>query len=124
MLRCKAFIAAIVVPVALVLMFTLLLPDAAASPAIQTDTLVETQTQHLKTEPVEQYWSRLIGEYGGFFPENRPPSFMELMKGEAWSPSHIFKGLIRYALHEVLHNGKLLASIVVLTVFGMILETI
>ncbi len=36
----------------------------------------------------------------------------------------IFKGLLSYVFHEIIINGKLLASIVILTIFSMILETL
>ena len=64
-------------------------------------------------------------EYGGYFPESKPPTFMELLLGtKGISMKSIFKGLLSYVFHEIIINGKLLASIVVLTVFSMILETL
>jgi stage III sporulation protein AE len=93
----------------------------AASPI---DTLAGKQAEKLDTGPVEQYWTQLMKEYGGYFPENRAPSFQELIQGKPFEPNTILKGLLKYVLHEVMVNGKLLASIVVLAVFSLILETI
>jgi stage III sporulation protein AE len=92
-----------------------------ASPA---DALVEKQAERLDTESVEQYWSKLMKEYGGFFPENQTPTFRDMMRGEPFTPSAILNGMLKYVMHEVLVNGKLLASIVVLAIFSIILETI
>nr|WP_310225165.1 stage III sporulation protein AE [Paenibacillus qinlingensis] len=90
-----------------------------------TDLIIQEQANRLNTEPVEQYWDKLMKEYGGYFPENKPPTFMELLMGtKGISMKSIFKGLLSYVFHEIIINGKLLASIVVLTVFSMILETL
>lgn len=90
-----------------------------------TDTIIREQAEHLNTEPVEQYWDKLMKDYGGYFPESQTPSFMELLLGtKGISIKSLFKGLLRYAFHEIIVNGKLLASIVILTIFSMILETL
>jgi len=95
---------------------------AAESP---TDAIIKEQASHLQTEQVEQYWDKLMKDYGGYFPESKTPSFMDLLLGtKAISIKSIFKGLLSYVFHEVIVNGKLLASIVVLTVFSMLLETL
>jgi len=75
---------------------------------------------------VEKYWSDLTTDYGSYFADNQPPSFMELLvpKGKGLHPSNILKGLLNFFFREVLLNGKLLATIVILTVFSMILETL
>lgn len=90
-----------------------------------TDAIIKEQANHLNTEPVEQYWDKLMKEYGGYFPESKTPTFMELLLGtKGISLKSIFKGLLSYVFHEIIINGKLLASIVILTIFSMILETL
>jgi stage III sporulation protein AE len=97
----------------------------APTPA-PTNSLIAEQTNHLPMDQVEKYWSQLTKDYGGYFLDNQPPSFMELLipKGKGLHPSNIIKGLFQYFFREILMNGKLLASIVILTVFCMILETL
>src|SRR6478736_4445810 len=69
-------------------------PLAAESP---TDAIIKEQASHLNTEPVEQYWDKLMKDYGGYFPESKPPTFMELLLGtKGISMKSIFKGLLRY----------------------------
>lgn len=94
-----------------------------ASPA---DVLVEKQAEHLQTDQVENYWNKLMKEYGGYFPDSQPPKFMDmLLPGKnGFSFKSILSAFANYFFHEVLYNGKLLASIVILTVFSMILETL
>lgn len=91
-----------------------------------TDAVIRSQVENLPTDQVEQYWTQLIREYGGYFPGNETPSLMELIVpgGEGFSFSQICKGLLKFFFHEILYNGKLLVSIVVLTVLSMVLETL
>lgn len=89
------------------------------------DAIVKEQSNRLPADQVEQYWSQMMKEYGAYFPGGGP-SFRDLLKpggGEAGFKS-IVNGLLRFFFHEVLQSGKLLATIVVLTVFSMILESL
>jgi stage III sporulation protein AE len=87
--------------------------------------LTEDQIRALDTETVEAYWSQLRADYSGFFPDSQVPSFMEMIVpgGEGLELRTVMSGLLRYVLHEVLYSGKLIVTIVLLTVFCMILET-
>jgi len=80
----------------------------------------------LETGAVESYWNNLRSEYGGFFPEQHIPSFMEMILpgGDGLKLTDMLSGLLKYLWHEVLYNGKLLVTIVMLTVFSMVLETL
>lgn len=98
---------------------------AAAAAAGPADKIIQEQAEHLPTDQVERYWSQLMQQYGGYFPESKVPSFMDLLTGgSGFGLSSVFKGLFRFFLHEVLVNGKLMASIIILTVFSMLLETL
>lgn len=96
---------------------------AMASPV---QTIVEEQVKQLDLREIEAYWEQLLQNYGGFFPEGKTPSFWELMVpgGEGFQIDSLFTGILRYLFHEVLYNGKLLVTIVVITVFSMLLETL
>ncbi|GLX69096.1 stage III sporulation protein AE [Paenibacillus glycanilyticus] len=96
------------------------------SDTAMTDQLTESQLKGLDTETVENYWSRLKEEYGGYFPDEKMPTFFDMLKpgGEGLKLSTVVKGLLGYFFHEVLYNGKLLVTIVMLTVFSMVLETL
>jgi stage III sporulation protein AE len=89
------------------------------------ESIASDQLRGMNTEAVETYWNRLMKEYGGFFPDQKVPSFMEMIMpgGEGLKLTTVLAGLLRYVLHEVLYNGKLLVTIVILTVFSMMLET-
>ncbi|WP_256975557.1 stage III sporulation protein AE [Paenibacillus sp. MY03] len=92
--------------------------------AAATDAMTKDQLAGVDTEGVEAYWSKLSSEYGGFFPEGKMPTFREmLLPGGGFKLKDVLQGLVRYLWHEVLYNGKLLVTIVLLTVFSMVLET-
>lgn len=112
----------------LLVVFVCVMLWCLGSPAIAapTDQMIREQAEQLPTDQVEQYWNKLMQEYGGYFPENKTPSFMDLLlPGQHdFSPVTVIKGLFSYFFHEVIYNGKLLATIVILTVFSMLLETL
>ncbi|SFI58004.1 stage III sporulation protein AE [Paenibacillus sp. UNC496MF] len=99
-------------------------PDERQAEAVNKQ-IADEQLNGIDTEAVESYWSKLMNEYGGFFPDRDVPSFVEMIVpgGKGLKLTTVLSGLLRYMLHEVLYNGKLLVTIVILTVFSMMLET-
>lgn len=96
---------------------------AADNPA---EEWVAKQTEQLPTEQVEKYWEQLMKEYGGFFPEGKTPSLMDMLLpgGEGFSFQGVMAGIGKYIWHEVLYNGKLLVTIVMLSIMSLILENL
>ncbi|PTX53919.1 stage III sporulation protein AE [Melghirimyces profundicolus] len=111
---------------ALFILLTLPLPGTAAEGAHLDDKVVRSQLDHLETEKVETFWQELKREYGRFFPKDQPSDLFDLVLsgGEEVSWKHFLSALGKYLFHEVLYNGKLLGTIIVLTVFSMILRTL
>ncbi len=99
--------------------------DPAASGAEISGELAKDQSEDVNTQEIQQYWNNLKREYGGYFPDGKLPELHELMfpSGEGWSTGQAIAGLAKFFLHEVLYSGKLLVTIVLLTVFTMLLET-
>lgn len=99
--------------------------DSGIAQATPVEQIIKEQAERLNTDQVEQYWNQLMKQYGGYFPDSRTPSFMEMLTGsKGFGIGSIFTGILRYLFHELLYNGKLLVSIVVLTIFSMLLETL
>ncbi|GAA0135678.1 stage III sporulation protein AE [Paenibacillus sp. YSY-4.3] len=100
------------------------IPILAAEPG---DGWMKKQAEELPTDQVETYWQQLMKEYGGFFPDQKMPSFMDMLlqdpNGDSFSVKSGLAGLLKYMWHEVLYNGHILATIVLLSVFSSILET-
>ncbi|SEN22895.1 stage III sporulation protein AE [Lihuaxuella thermophila] len=91
-----------------------------------TDQLIRTQLNQLQTEEVESFWRQLQTEYGRYFQGQNPPGLFDLLlfNKENLSTKEVATAFLRYFFHEVLYNGKLLGTIIVLTVFSMILQTL
>ncbi|NMO96876.1 stage III sporulation protein AE [Paenibacillus lemnae] len=99
---------------------------AAASAETPSDAWVEEQTKELPVDQVEQYWNALMKDYGGFFPDGKTPSFMDMLLpgGEGLSLKNVLGSIGGYVWHEVLFNGKLLVTIVMLSIMSLILENL
>lgn len=113
-------------PVWLAAVILLLAAFAGTAWAGPADTLVKEQAERLPTDQVEQYWTGLMQEYGGYLPEGQAPNFKDLLVpgSGGFGPKTVLAGLFKFFFHEVLASGKLLAAIVILTVFSMILESL
>ncbi|WP_228100890.1 stage III sporulation protein AE [Paenibacillus donghaensis] len=95
----------------------------ATSPA---DEWIKQQAEMLPKDQVESYWENLMKDYGGFFPDQKVPSFMDILLpgGESFNVKSVLSALGSFMWHEVVYNGKLLVTIVMLSIMSMILETL
>ncbi len=95
---------------------------AHASPA---NTIIKSGIDMIDTTGVDDFWSKLTQEYGGFFPDSKAKSVFDVvsLNADSLKPDKILLGFLKYLFHEIIYNGKLLATIIILTVFAIILET-
>jgi len=107
------------------------LPSAPFAEGMEEDgglsrRLTEEQLKAIDTGAIEAYWTGLMREYGEFFPDRQPPGFMDLVMPGGPKPDigAVLTGIVRYLLREVIYSGRLIGTIVLLTVFCMILETV
>lgn len=90
-----------------------------------TDELVQSQIERIGIEDITKFWDDIVTEYGGFLPESQKGSFMDFVTGDKeFSFSEWFKGLGKFVFHELLVNGKLLGSLILLTIFSMFLQSL
>ncbi|WP_100373440.1 stage III sporulation protein AE [Bacillus sp. FJAT-45037] len=86
---------------------------------------VERQLENLQLDEVRSYWEEISTEYGGFLPESQKGSFLEFVRGDKqFSFKEWGVGLLRFLLHELIVNGKLLGTLILLTIFCMILQSL
>jgi stage III sporulation protein AE len=86
--------------------------------------IVNSQISKLGLEDIKAYWDNVVTEYGGFLPESQKGTFYEFVSGEKnLSIKEMLNGLLRYLFHEILANGKLLSTLILLTVFSAILQS-
>ncbi|QFT89747.1 Stage III sporulation protein AE precursor [Bacillus sp. THAF10] len=113
-----------VIVVAIILLLFLPLEVVQASPSSPSE-LVTDQMEEIDVQDIKLYWEEVMKEYGGFLPESQKGSFMEFVKGDkSFSLKEWSKGLIKYIFHELLANGKLLGSLILLTIFSMFLQNL
>ncbi|HEK9102374.1 stage III sporulation protein AE [Bacillus pfraonensis] len=94
-----------------------------ASPVEQN--VVDQQLDKLGIEDVKQFWDGLVTKYGGYLPESQKGSFMEFVKGEKeFSIKEWMIGLLKYLFHELVANGKLLGTLIMLTIFSALLQSL
>ncbi|EIT87333.1 stage III sporulation protein AE [Fictibacillus macauensis ZFHKF-1] len=97
--------------------------QAAASPL--PDSIMEEQLSRFGTDDITNYWEKITSEYGGYLPETQKGSLLEFIKGEkTFSLKEWGKGIVKYVFFEVFAQGKLLGTLILLTVFSMLLQTI
>jgi len=86
---------------------------------------LEEQVDQIDMTELKKFWDEIVNEYGGFLPESQKGDFIEFVKGEKeFSIKEWFIGALKYAFHELITNGKLLGSLIILTVFSMFLQSL
>jgi stage III sporulation protein AE len=87
--------------------------------------MIDDQIEKLGIEEIRQYWDDIMTKYGGFLPESQKGSFLEFVKGEKeFSFQAWMKGFLKYISYEFVANGKLLGTLIMLTVFSMFLQSL
>lgn len=88
--------------------------------------MIRSRLDQLQTEQVEDFWKQIAQDYEKYLDGQSSKDIFDLiLSGEnGLSLKNVLSGLIRYFFDEVLYNGKLLGSIIILTVFSMILQTL
>jgi stage III sporulation protein AE len=81
--------------------------------------------ENLPTEELTGYWEMLSDKYGDYIPELEKGSLLEFIQNQGdLSIESWLKGLFEYLLYELLLNGKLLGTLILLSLFSSILQTI
>jgi len=89
-----------------------------------TDELRDSLIDDISLEGVEEYWDSLGNQYGGYLPEMQKTTIYDFfVNAEEISFKSIFMGFIDFFFHELIYNGKLLGSLLLLTIFSILLQT-
>ena len=90
-----------------------------------TEKIVDSQLETLDMDELKQFWDDINGKYGGFLPESQKGSLYDFIKGSKdFSLKEWTQGMFKFAFHELIANGKLLGSLIMLTVFSMFLQSL
>lgn len=108
--------------IAFTLMFFCTMSPVSAGP---NEEIMQRQLDQMDTSPIELFWQKLNQEYREYMPDTQVPSLFQLIfskQDEKFQLSNVITGFIKFILHEVIVNGKLLGTIILLTIFAAILE--
>ncbi|WP_303984167.1 stage III sporulation protein AE [Niallia circulans] len=85
--------------------------------------IVESQLESLDLNELTTFWDSIKTEYGGFLPESQKGSLYDFMTGDkSFDLQGFFHGILQFAFHEIIVNGKLLGSLILLTIFSVMLQ--
>lgn len=114
----------------ILLVFFIFVPSVQAenteeSQTVSPQDIVDSQIDNLNMDELKQFWDDIQLKYGGFLPESQKGSLYDFIKGEKdFSIQNWFTGLMKFAFHELITNGKLLGSLIMLTIFSMFLQSL
>jgi stage III sporulation protein AE len=95
-----------------------------ASTPLSPQELVDAQLETMDLTELKQYWEDIQTKYGGFLPESQKGSLYDFVKGDKqFSFKEWTQGIIKFLFHEFVVNGKLLGSLILLTIFSMFLQS-
>ncbi|KAB8128465.1 stage III sporulation protein AE [Gracilibacillus oryzae] len=91
----------------------------------ESDQVFHNYQEVLSGSELESYWQHLSEQYSNVFPELRKNDFWSMVRDQNQiSLDSWFKGFMRFFLYEIIENGKLLATLMLLTLFCLLLQTI
>jgi stage III sporulation protein AE len=97
--------------------------EEKAGTLIDPDKIAGAQLEDLNIDELKGFWEDIINKYDGYLPESQKGSLYDFISGEKkFSLKEWFKGILNFAFHEFIVNGKLLGSLILLTVFSMFLQ--
>ena len=92
---------------------------------LNPDQMARSQLDNLNIDELKGFWEDILNKYDGYLPESQKGSLYDFISGEKkFSMKEWFKGILTFAFHEFIVNGKLLGSLILLTVFSMFLQTL
>ncbi|WP_422392741.1 stage III sporulation protein AE [Mesobacillus harenae] len=99
--------------------------DETTEHLIDPREVANSQLENLNIDELKFFWEEITNEYDGFLPESQKGSLYDFIKGEkTFSLKEWSSGILKYLFHEFIVNGKLLGSLVLLTIFSMFLQTL
>jgi stage III sporulation protein AE len=98
--------------------------EKEASTPLSPQELVDAQLKTMDLTELKQYWEDIQSKYGGFLPESQKGSLYDFVKGDKkFTFKDWTQGILKFLFHEFVVNGKLLGSLILLTIFSMFLQS-
>src|SRR5690625_104490 len=97
---------------------------SADEESVDEASLEEELLEEIHLDDVQHYWNELVSEYGGYLPEIERLSVYEMIKSNGgFSFKNLIFGSLEFIFHELILNGKLLGTLLMLTLFSVVLQT-
>lgn len=117
----KIFIAIFITTIMVVLFTT----NNTAFASTNGNEWTNQQLERVSFHEIKGFWNNVVDEYGGYLPEVKKTSFLEFMKNQqSISIKDWLLAGVKYLFHEFIINGKLLGSLIFLTLFCTILQSL
>ncbi|MCL1632563.1 stage III sporulation protein AE [Sporolactobacillus sp. CPB3-1] len=84
----------------------------------------DQQLDKLDTAQIETYWKKVVNDYGGYLPETDPSFKNFVHSNKQGFVKQLISGAVHSLFHELLVSSKLLGTLILLTVFSTLLQTI
>ncbi len=110
----------------LIFFFIFIFPTSISANELEIKTLVDSQLNQLDTNSLENTWNKAYQEYEKYFGYNslKFSDLLHLTDQGGFSIKAYFQAIFKYLFYEIIYNGKLLGTIIVLTVLSIILQYI
>ncbi|WP_339162921.1 stage III sporulation protein AE [Siminovitchia sp. FSL W7-1587] len=87
--------------------------------------IVREQMETLGLDDLKSHWEQIMDEYGGYLPESQRGTLIEFLQGDkSFSIKGWFTGIVAFAFQELTMNGKLLGTLLLLTIFSAFLQSL
>ncbi|SES82892.1 stage III sporulation protein AE [Oceanobacillus limi] len=107
-----------------ILFFFIVQADVSADELEDGEPIEDQILEEVSFEGMQNHWNTLVNDYGGYLPELQKTNVYEFIKNkDSFSIKNTIKGALEYLFHEILLNGKLLGTLLLLTLFSVFLQT-
>lgn len=87
-------------------------------------TIYDNLLMKLNIDELDYYWQNIQQDYAEFIPDNARKNLFELMKSDdSITIKSSLKGIITFLFYEVIQNGQLLGTLIILTLFSVVLQS-
>ncbi|MUK87162.1 stage III sporulation protein AE [Ornithinibacillus sp. L9] len=105
-------------------LFFLVQAVVSAEEELDEESLEEMIMEEISLDGMQRYWNDLVNDYGGYLPELQKTNVYEFIKSkDSFSIKNTLLGALEFLFHEVLINGKLLGTLLLLILFSVFLQT-
>lgn len=99
--------------------------EPSSEQILNPEQMMEEQLETLNIDEMKKFWEDITTEYGGFLPESQKGSIYDFIKGDKqFSLKEWSNGVLKFIFHEFVVNGKLLGTLILLTIFSMFLQAL